>query len=45
MDVGHAAPRRLLHVLDALLAVAVGVCAAGMLFLLAALVDGLIEGA
>jgi hypothetical protein len=45
MDVGHAAPRRLLQVLDALLAVAVGVCAAGMLFLLAALVDGLIEGA
>jgi hypothetical protein len=45
MDVEHAAPRRLLQVLDALLAVAVGACAAGMLFLVAALVDGLTAGA
>ena len=45
MDVENAAPRRLLQVLDALLAVTVGVCAAAMLFLFAALVDGLIEGA
>jgi hypothetical protein len=45
MDVGHAASRRLLEVLDALLAVALGACAAGMLFLLAALVDGLTAGA
>jgi hypothetical protein len=45
MDTGHAALQRSVRVLDALLAVAVGVCAAGMLFLLAALVDGLIEGA
>jgi hypothetical protein len=42
---GHAALGRSLPVPDALLAVAIGACAAGILFLLAAFVDGLNAGA
>jgi hypothetical protein len=44
MDTGRAALRRSLHLVDALLVVVVGACAAGLLFLLAACVDGLIAG-
>jgi len=45
MGYRDASLRRSSQVFAALLAVAVGVCVAGMLFLLAAFVDGLIAGA